>query len=174
MSYLRLALPWLTTMALALGMTSATWAEEATERIETDAAEAAESPPTPQYQLVWSGPRSLDSLIDERRDALRDRRLARSDAFRHLHGLFDPAMEYQRDLHRAYSDRMRSMYRAHRDARKFYRDAYLASFMPWAKARNDLADVRRQAFALESLEKQEMMDDLMFAYEPAFGLLYPW
>ena len=51
--------------------------------------------------MLWTGPRSLDSLIDERRDALRDRRVARSDAFRHLYGLFDPVMEYERDLHRA-------------------------------------------------------------------------
>ena len=176
MSYLRLVLPLLTTLMLGLGMASQTWAadEEAAKGVETDAVEAAETLATPEYQLLWTGPRSLDSLIDERRDALRDRRMARSDAFRHLYGLFDPVMEYERDLHRAYSDRMRNLYRAHRDAMQFNRDAYLATFMPWAKAQKDAVDARRHAFALESLERQEMMEDLRFAYEPMFGAPFPW
>ena len=174
MSYLRLTLPLLTTLMLGLGIVTETWAEETVKGTETDATQAVETLPTPEYQLLWTGPRSLDSLIDERRDALRERRMARSDAFRHLYGLFDPVMEYQHDLHRAYSDRMRHLYRAHRDAMQFHRDTYLATFMPWAKAHKDLADARRQAFALESLERQEMMDDLLFAYEPVFGPPFPW
>jgi hypothetical protein len=154
-------------------MISGAWAEEAPQGSETGAAETADTPPIPEYQLQWTGPRSLDSLIDERRDALRDRRLARSDSFRRLHGLFDPVMEYERDLHRAYSERMRDLYRVHRDAMQFHRDAYLASFMPWAKAHKDLADARRRAFALESLKRQELMEDLLFAYEPVLGPRFP-
>ena len=38
----------------------------------------------------------------------------------------------------------------------------------------DLADARRPAFALESLERQELMEDRLFAYEPAFGVPFPW
>ena len=174
MSYLRLALPFLTSLLLGLGVASEPWAEVADKAVGTDATEAAEILSAPEYQLLWTGPRSLDSLIDERRDALRDRRMARSDAFRHLYGLFDPVMEYERGLHRAYSDRMRNLYRAHRDAMQFHRDAYLTTFMPWAKAHKDTVDARRQAFALESLERQEMMEDLRFAYEPMFGPPFPW
>jgi hypothetical protein len=155
-------------------MASGAWAEEVAGAEETGVAEVAENLPTPEYQLLWTGPRSLDSLIDERRDVLRDRRRARSDAFRHLHGLFDPVMEYERDLHRAYSDRMRDLYRVQRDAMQFHRDAYLAAFMPWAKMHKDRVDARRHGFALESLERQEMMDDLRFAYEPLFGPPFPW
>ncbi len=174
MSYLRWALSLLTSLTLGLGMISGAWAEEAPKGAETGVAEAVEALPIPQYLLQWAGPRSLDSLIDERRDALRDRRLARSDSFRRLYGLFDPVMEYERDLHRVYSERMRVLYRVHRDARQFHRDAYLATFMPWAKAHKDLADARRHAFALESLERQELMEHRLFAYEPAFGVPFPW
>lgn len=171
---LRFALPLLTTLTLGLGMVSGAWAEEAPEGAETRPAEVAETLPIPEYRLEWTGPRSLDSLIDERRDALRDRRLARSDHFRRLYGLFDPATEYDRDLHRAYAERMRDLYRAHRDAMQFHRDAYLAAVMPWAKAHKDFVDARRHAFALENLERQEMMDDQEFAYEPVFGAPFAW
>lgn len=173
MSYLRLTIPLAAMFALVFGMNSVTLAEEG-EQAKTTEPETAETVPTPEYQLIWTGPRTLDTLIDERRDALRDRRMARSDRLRRMYGLVDPVMDYERDMYLAYSDRMRALYRAHRDAMKYNRDAFLATFMPWAKVRQDQADSRRHAFALDSLERQEVMDDLTFAYEPVFGLPFPW
>ena len=168
MSYLRFGLLTLAAVLLAGGITPTALAEEEqTGNID-------ETSSVPSYALVWNGPRSLDSLIDERRDALRDRREAFHDSMRRLYGIYSPWMDYERDVWRAYSDQMRDLYRAHRDAMKFHHDLLRSQFMPWSRAFTEAAEARRFLFAMDSLDRQELMDEFRYAYQPVFGVPYPW
>ena len=167
MSYIRLSFLTLAAVLLSGGLISAAFAEE------EPTSDTVEATSVPTYALVWNGPRSLDTLVDERRDALRDRREAFHDSMRALYGIYSPWMDYERSVRRAYSDRMRDLYRAHRDATKFHRDLQRGYFMPWSKGFTDAAEARRYLFAMENLDRQELMDDLRYAYQPVVGLPYP-
>jgi hypothetical protein len=169
MSYLRLSFLILAAGLLIGGLASTALAEE--EQL----GDTAETTSAPNYTLVWNGPRSLDNLVDERRDALRDRREAFRDSMRRLYGVYSPWMDYERTAWRTYSDQMRELYRAHRDATKFHHDLQRSYFMPWGRAFTEAADARRFALAMDSLDRQERMDELRYAYQPVFGGPYfPW
>jgi hypothetical protein len=143
---------------------------------EEQAADTGEAAPTSgdTHTLGWSGPRSLDTLVDERRDALRDRREAFHERIRKLSGIYSPWMEHERAVWRAYSDRMRDLHRAHRDAMKFHHDLQRSYFMPWSRPYTETADARRFLSAMESLDRQEIRDGIMFAYQPVFRGPYLW
>jgi len=130
---------------------------------EEEASETSETTSVPNYTLVWNGPPSLDSLVDERRDALRDRREAFHDSMRMLYGMYSPWMDYERSVWRAYSDQMRDLHRAHRDAMKFHHDLQRSYFMPWSRPFTEAAEARRFALAMDSRDRQELMDELRFA-----------
>jgi hypothetical protein len=180
MSYLRLIFSILAAGLLIGGPASTVLAEE--EQVaegdqvaeEEQASETAVTASVPSYALVWNGPRSLDTLIDERRDAMRDRRGAFHDNLRMLYGIHSPWMDYERSAWRAYSDQMRDMYRAHRDAMKFHHDLRRSYFMPWSRPFTEAAEARRFALAMENLDRQELMDELRYAYQPVFGGPVPW
>jgi hypothetical protein len=168
MSYLRFSLLTLAAVFLSGGLISTALAEE------EPTSDTVEATSAPTYALVWNGPRSLDTLVDERRDALRDRREAFHDSMRALYGIYSPWMDYERSLWRTYSDQRRDLYRAHRDAMKFHRDVQRSYFMPWSKAFTDAAEARRYVSAMESLDRQEFVDDLRYAYQPVLGVPYLW
>ncbi|MGD8932153.1 MAG: hypothetical protein PVI52_06245 [Chromatiales bacterium] len=169
MSYLRLSFMALTAVLMACGLTTAFAEEE--QSTETT---AVETEAIPTYELVWSGPRSLDTLVDERRDALRDRREAFHDNLRARHGMYTPWMDHERKIWKAYSDQMRDIYRAQRDANKFYHDQFRMNFMPWSQAFHDRAEARRFAIAMDNLDRQEIMDEIRFTELPLLGGLFPW
>ena len=180
MSYLRLSFLILAVGLLAAGGASVVLAEEEPvaegEPVaeEEQTTETAEATPVPAYALVWNGPSSLDTLVDERRDALRDRREARHDRMRMLYGIYSPWTDYQRIVWRAYSDQMRDMYRAHRDAMKFHHDLRRSTFMPWSRPFTEAAEARRFLLAMDNLDRQELMDELRYAYHPGLGGPVPW
>lgn len=189
MSCHRLILSSLTAALFAAGASSLARAEETAdasaeapspesaevEVVESESAsEAAPTESVPAYQLVWSGPVSLDTLVDERRDALRDRREAYFEARRAAHGIYAPWMDQRRRVSREYSDLMRRNYRAHRDAMKHFHDVYRSQFMPWSRSFSDWAEDRRYAIAMSNLDRQEYLDDLMFLHSPAFAFAPLW
>lgn len=170
MSHLRLNFLALTAVLLTGGLTTALAEEEQSRDVSEAVSDRSSS-----YALVWNGPRSGDSLIDKRRDALRDRREAFHDSLRKLYGIYSPWMDYERDVWRAYSDQMRDINRVHRDAMKFYHDQQRSYFMPWTRAFTEAAEARRFALAMESLDRQEVMDEFRYAYQPVVGVpRYLW
>jgi hypothetical protein len=195
MSCHRLILSSLTAAFFAAGLSTIALAEEAVdasaevaspestevEVVETESASEATpqgSIPAeetiPAYELVWTGPVSLDTLVDERRDALRDRREAYFEARRAAHGIYSPWMDQRRRVSREYSDLMRRNYRVHRDAMKHIHDVYRSQFMPWSRSFSDWAEDRRYAIAMSNLDRQEYLDDLMFLHSPAFAFAPLW
>ena len=170
MSYQRLSLLAVAAVLMCWGIVSTVIAEE---EASGDAVETLLGP-TPSYTLLWNGPRSLDTLVDERRDALRDRREAFHDSMRMFHGIYSPWMDHERDVWQAYSDQRRDMYRAYRDAVKFNHDQFRGYFMPWNQAFTKAAEARCFALAMDNLERQEAMDEFRYSYEPLFGAPYPW
>ena len=150
MSNLRLNFLALTAVLLLGGQIATAFAEEE----QSVSASEATSGGSPQDSLILNRPRSLDSLIDERRDALRDRREAFHDSMRKFYGVYSPWMDYERDVWRTYSDQMQNIYRAHRDAMNFYHDQRRRYLMPWAAAFTEAAEARRFALAMESLDRQ--------------------
>lgn len=166
MTYIKINFLALMAAILAGGFMMAALAEE--EQAADAPAEAVEAPTT-NYTLTWNGPRSLQTLVDERHDTLRDRREAHHDNLRALYGMSNPWMDLERDQWRAYSDQMRDIHRAHRDAVKFQTDLHRNVFNPWSRGFHEDAEARHFAMQMDNLDRQELMDNWRFAYEPL-----PW
>jgi len=119
--------------------------------------------------LLVQGPRSLQTLVDERRDALRRRR---SDSFDALSGrrLYQPAwMAAREQMLDDYRDSMRAVQRQHRDTMRRYRDAMRSAYAPWSRPYRDWAEMRHYVTQMEQLDRQELFDGLSFAHVYA-----PW
>ncbi len=132
--------------------------------------EAAEPVPESSLQaLLVTGPRSLQTLVDERRDALRKRR---NDQFDVLSGrrLYQPGWMTARErMLDDYRESVRSAQRAHRDTMRLYHEAISNAFAPWSRTHRDVAETRHYVSQMEQLDRQEFYDDLRFTYAHA-----PW
>ena len=121
-------------------------------------------------------PRSLQSLVDERREDLQKRRRARFDLYTRRH-LFMPPWLIARDgVMDRYRDVIREVHRQQRDYAQLHRDARMAYMSPWSKPFHDWAEARHYATQMEQLDWEELRDDLMvgppFAYSGPFAPLY--
>jgi thiosulfate/3-mercaptopyruvate sulfurtransferase len=130
-------------------------------------------------QPVWEAPaqalliqpqatRSLQTLVDERRDALRRRR---NDYFDALSGrrLYQPSWLAAREqMLDDYRDSVRTAHRQHRDTLRLYRDAVRRANAPWSRPYQDRAEIRQFVTQMEQLDRQELLDGLRFtqAYLP--------
>lgn len=113
-------------------------------------------------------PRSLQTLVDERRDALRRRR---NDYFDAASGrrLYQPAwMVAREEMTDAYRDSMRVTHRQHRDAMRLYRDTMRGLYAPWSRPYHDQAEIRHFVSQMEQLDRHELYDGLTLthAYAP--------
>ena len=119
-------------------------------------------------------PRSLQSLVDERRDLLRQRRERYFDAFSGRHFLQPPWMIVHDDMRKLYRDRMREAHRQYRDASRLHHDAYRRLYMPWSQVFHDWAEARRYALQMEQLDRKEMLDNIRFGrvYAPVGPFRY--
>ncbi len=138
--------------------------EEAARTEETATGEAAEH--TAALPLP---PRSLQSLVDERRDQLRRRRERYYEAFSGRHFLQPPWMFVHDQRMDVYRDRMREAHRHYRDAMRFHHDVYRSLYMPWSQSFHDWAEARHYALQMEQLDREELWDDMRFGqvYGPA-------
>jgi hypothetical protein len=113
-------------------------------------------------------PRSLQTLVDERRDALRH---SRNDHFDAISGrrLYQPDWMVARDeMMDAYRDSMGATYRQYRDAMRLYRDTMRGVYAPWSRPYHDQAEIRHFVSQMEKLDRQEFYDALTLrhAYVP--------
>lgn len=99
--------------------------------------------------FLVQGPRSLQTLVDERRDALRRRR---NDYFDALGGrrLSQPAWITAREQTLDdYRESVRTAHRQHRDTLRLYRDAMRSAYAPWSRPYRDWAEMRSYVTQME-------------------------
>jgi thiosulfate/3-mercaptopyruvate sulfurtransferase len=102
-------------------------------------AETTERPATGStlQTVAIRAPRSLQTLVEERRDALRR---GRNDYFDAISGrrLYQPAwMAAREEMMDGYRDSMRATHRQHRDAMRLYRDTMRGVYAPWSRPYHD-------------------------------------
>jgi hypothetical protein len=119
-------------------------------------------------------PRSLQTLVEERRDLLRERRRARFDLYsgRYLHyphgfGAYDETMD-------RYRDAMRTLHRRQRDHVRLHHDVRLDAMAPWSRPQREWSRTRSFLIQMEQLDRQEALD-LYWSGEPfAYARTIPW
>ncbi len=169
---------------------SAAWAGPETSPGPEDEVEAALTeepsgvPETPEadvtasveFVLPAAPPPSLQTLVDERRDALRKRRKAQFDLYSGRRFYLPPGLLAHTEAMDRYRDAVRELYRQQRDYNKMYRDARMSYMNPWSKPFHDLAEERHYAMQMDQLDWQELRDELTlgppFAYAGPLG--FPW
>jgi thiosulfate/3-mercaptopyruvate sulfurtransferase len=113
--------------------------------------------------------RSLQTLVDERRDALRRLRNARFDAVSGRYLYQSPVTAGFERMSDAYRDARRAAQRRHRDAVKVQQEAMRDIYAPWTRPYHEDAEMRHFLSQMRQLDRQELYDGLRFAHGYA-----PW
>jgi hypothetical protein len=151
-------------------------AVEATEaHPDVAAANAEESGSAwPQFVLPPAPPPSLQTLVDERRDQLRERREALFDAFRPDHMYWSPRTAHYDRTMDLYRDATRDLHRRQRDYARQYFDGWMDALCPWSKPQRDWTRMRSFLMQQAQLDRQEMRDAWLASRPYAYTGLPPW
>ena len=114
-------------------------------------------------------PRSLQSLVDQRWEELRQRREEYFDAVSGRHLFQPPWMTARDEALDDLRDRMREFHRQNRDLMAVQHDTYRRLYSPWSQAFHDWAKARHFAQQMEQLDREELLDELRFGHVYA-----PW
>jgi hypothetical protein len=121
--------------------------------------------------LLAEPPASLQTLVDERRDALRRRRNARLDAYSGRYGPWsDGYAAYDAAIER-HHDALRRLHRQERDAVRLHHDAMLDAIVPWSRPHRDWVRQRSFLRQMDQLDWQELRDEGLFRAVP---MAYAW
>lgn len=117
-------------------------------------------------------PPSPQTLVDERRHLLRQRREAMFDAYGARYGYMPPWRSPYDDHMERYRDAMRLAYRRQRDASRGQHNGWLDAMCPWSKPQRNWSAQRSYLMQMEQLNRREAWD----AYLPytAIGRPIPW
>ncbi len=107
-------------------------------------------------------PRSLQSIVDERRDTLRLRRERLFDAVTGRQFYRPPWLVAEEAVRDDYRDAMRRLYRRHRDHMKLFHDARRDLFMPWSRGLREQAEAYSFLTQMSQLDRQEYFDNFLF------------
>ena len=114
--------------------------------------------------ILFRPTRSLQTLVEDRRDALNRRRDEIHDAVSGRR-LVQPAwVTARQEMMDDYRDSMRGAHRVHRDTRRLYGDALRSALMPGLQPYRDAAEIRHFVSRMEQLDRQELHDGLRFAH----------
>jgi hypothetical protein len=161
--------------AMETGMAGQTQVPESAEAAPQH--EAAPAPDAPGQDLK-AGPEvdtrppavpayRLQSLVDERRQRLRERRNAMLDAYGGPRGHMPPWFGAYDDAVERYRDARRSMYRQRRDFDRQRHTEWMDAICPWSKPQRDWSAQRSYRRQMEQLDRQELRDAYMG--RPPFG-----
>ena len=128
----------------------------------------------PQLVLAAAAPRTLQTLVDERRDQLRERREAQFDAMSGRYAYMSPwLVNYDRRME-LYQDAMRQLHRRQRDYARLHHDAWLDAMHPWSKPQRDWSRMRSYLTQMDQLDRQEARDAWLATRSYAFAGPIPW
>ena len=119
-------------------------------------------------------PRSLQTLVDERRDMMRQRRNAMLDAFGGRRSYMSPWMASYDDAVERYRDARRAMYRQQRDYNMLRHDSWMDAMCPWSKPQRDWSRQRSILMQLDQIGRQEARDAWLYGQPFAFTGPAPW
>jgi hypothetical protein len=145
------------------------------EETASSTATAVVVPPGPYSDILSQPPSRWDDLVDERRDALAERRRERlgdyTRGYRYWHrpwdAVWDDIRDEYRDARREWSRERSRYYRDLADVQRRY-------YSPWTAARSDWYRARSAARRLAQLEMQERFEDMMYGAGPyRSGPWYP-
>jgi hypothetical protein len=114
-------------------------------------------------------PSSLQTLVDERRDRLRDRRRAMREAFLGPYRHGPPWVAARQEALERYRDAMRAYHRRQRDYNRLQHDIWLGTLSPWSKAHRDWAAQRSYLRQMQQLDRQEQRDLYLYGVPSTFG-----
>ena len=147
--------------------------EPATDTEVATVAEEGSVPVQSQSLLPAAPPPSLQTLVDERRDQLRERREAWLDAISGRYAYMSPWMaHYDRNME-LYQDAMRQLHRRQRDYSQLYRDAWMDALHPWSRPQRNWSRIRSYLMQMEQLDRQEARDAWLEAHPYAFARPIP-
>jgi hypothetical protein len=132
--------------------------------------------PADQVQLLVPAPPppSLQTLVDERRDQLRERHRAMFETMRARSGYLYPWMtEHDRTMD-GYRDTMRRLYRQQRDYSQRRHDTLMDAMCPWSKPQRDRFRVRSYLSQMEQLDRREAWSARMGGWPYALSGPLPW
>lgn len=118
-------------------------------------------------------PRTLQSLVDERRDQLRAQRRAMMDAWRGP-GFMPPWFPAYDAAVERYRDELRGAWRQRRDMDQVSHDSWMDALCPWSKPQRDRSRQRGYLMQMEQLDRQEARDAWLHGQPYAFGGPIPW
>ena len=114
--------------------------------------------------VIVRPPRSLQTVAEERRDALRRLRKNRFDRMSGRRLLQPAWLSVRENATEAYRDRMRAAQREYRDAVRYYRDGVRDLYAPRARIYHDRAEIRHFVSQMEQLDREEFRDGLRFTH----------
>ena len=165
--------------------TAAAQAEVATapEEVAMAPADVAEPGVVPEEQGAGEGapvvlpvppPRSLQTLVDERRDLLRQRRNAMFDAYSAGGAYMPPWMTAYDDAVERYRNAMRLTYRQRRDYNMARHDSWMDAMCPWSKPQRDWSRERSVRMQMEQLDRRAARDAWWYGQPAAIAGSAPW
>ena len=117
-------------------------------------------------------PRSLQTLVDERRDQLRAGRNAWLDAY--MPGAMPPWFaDYNAGVER-YRDAMRSLWRQRRDYDQARHNSWMGAICPWSKPQRDWSRQRSFETQMRQLDRREAREVYRFIPRYGFGAPPRW
>lgn len=116
-------------------------------------------------------PRSLQTLVDERRDQLRAERNAWLDAY--MPGAMPPWFaDYNAEVER-YRDAQRALWRQRRDYDRLRHESWMDAICPWSKPQRDWSKQRSFETQMRQLDRREARE--AYRYAPhGFGAPPRW
>ena len=134
-------------------------------------------PQTPQPSpglLPPAPPASLQTLVDQRRDRVRQQREAMLDAYGWRDDALAPGWAAYRDDMERYRDAMRALYRAQRDYSRQHHNEWMDAFCPWSRPQRDWNELRSYQNQMDWLDWQERRNASLYGQPWGYGPGMPW
>jgi hypothetical protein len=119
-------------------------------------------------------PRSLQTLVDERRDLQRERRNALFDAYSGRPAWLPMGLAAYDQAMERYQDRLRRLHREQRDAAQLQHDAWMDAMVPWSKPQRDWSRQRSFLRQMEQIDRQAWRDAHLYGTPFALAGPYAW